>query len=77
MRISVEKLVKKWIALNADPETRNSEKAKELKEFLDKNNYIESYKKHFELTNKILDLEMELAPHAKAIKVIVDFKTKK
>lgn len=77
MRISVEKLVKKYMALLANPDTRNATKTKELKEFLVKHNYMEAYKKHFELSNKIIDLAVEKSNVEKIIKTVVDYRTKK
>ncbi len=75
MRISVEKLVKKLLGMNADPEVKDTEKAKKLKEFLNENDYITAYQKHFELTTKILELEMERAKYEKIIKTVVDYKS--
>lgn len=75
MRISVEKLVKKLLGMNADPEAKDTEKAKKLKDFLNDNDYITAYQKHFELTSKILELEMERAKYEKIIKTVVDYKT--
>lgn len=75
MKISVEKLVKKLMGMNADPEQKDSEKAKKLKTFLNDNDYITAYQKHFELTTKILELEMECAKYDKIIKTVVDYKT--
>ncbi len=75
MRISVEKLVKKLLGMNADPEVKDTEKAKKLKELLNENDYITAYQKHFELTTKILELEMERAKYEKIIKTVVDYKS--
>lgn len=75
MKISVEKLVKKLLGMNADPEKKDTEKAKKLKKFLTDNEYITAYQKHFELTTKILELEMELAEYDKILKTVVDYKT--
>ena len=75
MRISVEKLVKKLLGMNADPEQKESEKAKQLKKFLNENDYITAYQKHFELTTKILELQMECAKYDKIIKAVVDYKS--
>lgn len=75
MKISVEKLVKKLMGMNADPEQKDSEKAKKLKKFLNDNDYITAYQKHFELTTKILELQMECAKYDKIIKTVVDYKT--
>lgn len=75
MRISVEKLVKKLLGMNADPEVKDTEKAKKLKQFLNENDYITAYQKHFELTTKILELEMERAKYEKIIKTVVDYKS--
>lgn len=74
MRISVEKLVKKLLGMNADPDVKDTDKAKKLKEFLNENDYITAYQKHFELTTKILELEMERVKYEKIIKTVVDYK---
>jgi DNA-binding transcriptional regulator GbsR (MarR family) len=75
MRISIEKLVKKLLGMNADPELKESDKAKHLKDFLNENDYITAYQKHFELTAKILELQMECVQYEKIIKTVVDYKT--
>jgi hypothetical protein len=75
MRISVEKLVKKLLGMNADPELKESEKANKLKDFLNENDYITAYQKHFELTAKILELQMECVEYEKIIKTIIDYKS--
>lgn len=74
MRISVEKLVKRLMGMNADPDLKDSEKAKNLKKFLNDNDYISAYKKHFELTKQILELQMELSEYEKIIKQVVEYK---
>lgn len=75
MKISVEKLVKKLLGMNVDPEKKDTEKAKKLKNFLNENDYITAYQKHFELTTKILELQIECAKYDKIIKTVVDYKT--
>lgn len=74
MRISVEKLVKKLLALKADPEQRESEKAKRLQKFLNDNDYVAAYKQYFELENKILELEAKKAEFEKIVKSVVEYK---
>lgn len=75
MRISVEKLVKKLLGMNADPEQKDSDKAKKLKEFLNDNDYVTAYQKHFQLTMQIIELENERAKYEKIIKTVVDYKS--
>lgn len=74
MRISVEKLVKKLLGMNADPELKDTDQAKKLKDYLNEHDYVTAYQKHFELSMKILELEMEKAKYEKIIKTVVDYK---
>lgn len=74
MRISVEKLVKKLLGMNADPELKDTEKANNLKKFLNEHDYVTAYQKHFELEMKILELEIEKAKYEKIIKTVVEYK---
>lgn len=75
MRITVEKLVKKLFAMNADPDKKNTKKAEDLKAYLNDNDYIIAYKKHQELTMKILELEIEKAKYDEIIKTVVEYKS--
>ena len=77
MRISIEKLVKKMLAMNADPEVKDTDKAQNLKAFLNEGDYILAYQKHSELLMKILELEIEKAKYEKIIKTVVEYKPPK
>lgn len=77
MRISIEKLVRKMLAMNADPAVKDTEKAQNLKAFLNENDYVVAYQKHSELSMKILELEIEKTKYEKIIKTVVEYKSLK
>jgi hypothetical protein len=77
MRISVEKLIKKMMVLNADPETKTSYEALHLKEFLNENKYIEKNIEFVKLTNQWMELTQRLNDLEKELKHVVDYKVPK
>jgi hypothetical protein len=74
MRVRISTLIKKAMALNADPEKRDSEEAKALKQFLNKGKYIELSLKKTKLEDKVMELHAELKKIDKELDAVVDYK---
>lgn len=74
MRISVEKLVKKFMQMSLDETQKKSPEAAQLRDYLKSNGYLEAYKKACDLDAKILKMQMELGPLQSTLKTVVDFK---